>query len=325
VPIGWRNLIPKGSGEHTQARDLASEPELRFEACRRAAGARWSPRLASVDSTDLTSILDILKIIVGRRWLLIAILFLVEIAMIVFIANSAFLPSELGIYERQYNSTSAVLNQSAAGQVMGIFSNNFRVAIVELVPLLGLAIFGLSLYETARIVEVIAIVKNVGVGLALGNLFFLPSTWLELPAYAIAAAESFYLVYALFLGFKSGWSKFAREIRFLVVNIILIAGVLIVAAAFEVTEIQFEQGPVQTQAYALLTWIPFVVVFAGVIAFWRRARREAPALEERDAAEMSPSAQESWVVGGQGQPQPKGEKDADGSPTSEIDGSGATA
>jgi uncharacterized membrane protein SpoIIM required for sporulation len=270
----------------------------------------------------LTSILDTLKIIVGRRWLLIAIFFLVEIAMIVFISNSAFLPSELATYQKQYNSTSAVLDQSAAGQVVGIFSNNFRVAIVELIPGLGLAIFGLSLYETARIVEVIAIVKNVGLGLALGDLFFLPSTWLELPAYAIAAAESVYLARGLYLGFKNGWAYFVRETRFLIVNLILIAGVLATAAIFEVTEIQFEQGPAQTQAYALLTWIPFVAVFAGVLTFWRRAKREAPALEERNAEEMAANEPNSQATGGQLQPVRPEEKGAGVGPTDED---GATA
>jgi hypothetical protein len=69
------------------------------------------------------------------------------------------------------------------------------------------------------------------------------------------------------------------------VSLILIAGVLIVAATFEVTEIQIESGP--TPAYALLTWIPFVVVFAGVLVYWRRAKRDAPELEARDAAERA--------------------------------------
>jgi uncharacterized membrane protein SpoIIM required for sporulation len=273
----------------------------------------------------LTSMLDTLKIIVGRRWMLIAILFALEISVIILVSNSSFFPSELGTYERQYNTTSAVLNQSAAGQVASIFTNNFRVASVELVPLFGLGVFGLSLYETARIVEVIAIVKDVPVGVALGNLFFLPSTWLELPAYAIAAAESVYLLYHIFLGFRKGWGKFVREIRFLLVNILLIAGVLIVAATFEVTEIQFEQGPVQTQALALLTWIPFVVVFALEFRFWRKARREAPALEEREAEELALRSETPKFVGDQGQPQPQGEKDGAGSPASSGEEGGTTA
>jgi len=257
-----------------------------------------------VDSKDLTSVLETLKIIIGKRWPLIVALFVLEIGLVVVVSNSAFFPTELTTYEKQYNSTAAVLNQTAVAQVGDIFTNNFRVAIIELVPFIGLGIFGLSLYETARIVEVIGIVKGVGAGFALANLFLLPSTWLELPAYAIAAAESVYLVYAGYRGFKDGWARFVREIRFLIVNIVLIAAVLVVAATFEVTEIQFEQGPPQTQADALLTWLPFVVVLAGFLIFWRRARREGPALEERDAAEMGPTPEEPQIPGEQGQPQP---------------------
>ncbi len=263
----------------------------------------------------MTSTLDILKIIVGKRWPLIAALFVIELAVIVAVSNSAFFPSELTTYEKQYNSTSAVLNQSAVGQVGGIFANNFRVSIVELIPAFGLLIFGLSLYETARIVEAIAVIKGVSVGLALGNLFFLPSTWLELPAYAIAAAEGLYLIYAVYIGFKVGWARFVRETRFLVVNIILIAGVLGVAAVFEVSEIQIAGSSPDGPVYALLTWIPFAVVFAGALVFWKRARRSAPEIQAREAAE---SAQDAGAIPGvwdQGQPQQE-QKDAAGSPTS---------
>jgi uncharacterized membrane protein SpoIIM required for sporulation len=274
----------------------------------------------------LTSTLGLLKIIVGKRWKLILVLFVLEIGLILVVSNSSFFPGELANDQRQYNSTAAVLNQSAAGQVVSIFSNNFRVATVELIPVFGLLVLGLSIYETARIVEVIGIVKGVPVAAALVNLFFLPSTWLELPAYAIAAAESIYLVYAVYQGFKSGWARFVREIRFLIVNVIMIAVVLIVAATFEVTEIQIESGPPQTQLLALLTWIPFVVVFWAMLRFWRSAKRDAPALEEQEAAEMAQRELPSQVVTDQGQPQPQGEKDAAGSPTSSSrDEGGATA
>ncbi len=264
----------------------------------------------------MASFLDTLKIIAGRRWPLIVALFAIEVTLIVVVSNSAFFPKELTTYERQYNTTATVLNESAIAQVGGIFSNNLRVAGIELLPLLGLFIFGLSLYETARIVEVIGVVKGVSVGLALANLFFLPSTWLELPAYAIASAESIYLCYAIYRGFRYGAAAFVREIRFLIVNVILIAGVLIVAATFEVTEIQIELGPVQTQIYALLTWLPFAVVFAAVLVFWRKARKDAPAIVAREAAEAAQND------GGY-----QGEKDEAGSPAPSPwrDEGGATA
>jgi uncharacterized membrane protein SpoIIM required for sporulation len=280
---------------------------------------RALPRLAGVGS-GLTSMLDTLKIIVGRRWVLISALFIMELAVILVVSNVKFLPSELGTYESQYNSTSQVLNQSAAGQLVSIFSNNFRVASVELVPVIGPGVFGLSLYETARIVEVIAIVKGYSVGIALGTLFFLPSTWLELPAYAIAAAESLYLLYSIYVGFRRGWGRFMTEIRFLLVNIFLIAGVLIVAATFETTEIQFEQGPASIQPLAFATWIPFVAVFALEFRFWRKARREAPALEAQEAEELAQRAQPPPFVVEQGQPPPQGEKDGTAGPAPSGEG-----
>jgi uncharacterized membrane protein SpoIIM required for sporulation len=275
----------------------------------------------------LTSVLDTLKIIVGKRWPLIAMIFVMEIAGLVIVANSAFFPGERAIFEKQYNSTELILNTSAVGQVGGIFVNNLKVAIFELVPpvaaaiygLAGLAIFVFSIYDTGRVVEVIAQINGISVGLTLANLFSLPSTWLELPAYAIASAESLYLLYSIYLGFKIGWMRFVREIRFLFVNFILVAMVLILAAVFEVAEIQIEtmtaSAPPQdpSHAYALLTWLPFLVVFAGVIVFWRRARREAPALEERDSLGRAPDEGTSQVVGDKGLQQ--NEKGAAGSPT----------
>lgn len=264
---------------------------LNLIAAARTKGGRRAP-LANNPQPDLTrtkssltSTLDTLKVIIGKRWPVILLFFVLEIALIVIVANSPFFPSELKAYETQYNGTKAVLNQSAQGQVLAIFANNFRVATVELVPIFGPTIFTLSIYETARIVEVAGIIQGTGTALALGTLFLLPSTWLELPAYAIAVAESMYLIYAIFVGFRRGWARLFKEMRYLVVNLMLIAVVLIVAATFEVTEIQIEQGPRATQPFALLTWIPFVGVFALGLMFWRRARREAPAIEEREITE----------------------------------------
>ena len=277
----------------------------------------------------MTSVVDTLKIIVGKRWYFIAALFVIEIALIIFVSNSAFFPGELASTQQQYNSIKPVLNQSALGQVASIFANNFRVAILELIPIGGPTIFALSIYETARIVEVIGISNGEGLFLALGTLFFLPSTWLELPAYAIAVAESGYLLYAIFAGFRNGWGAFIKELRFLAVNLILIAGVLIVAAIFEVTEIQIETltappAPPLEAALVFLAWIPFALVFAGVLSFWRKARREAPELDARDATEVVQDAGSLQDIRGQGPPQ--GEKDAAGSPTSSSrDEGGATA
>ena len=258
----------------------------------------------------MASIVDILKVIAGRRWPLILALFVVEIGTIVFVSNLALSPSELTTYENQYNSLAPVLNSSASGQVDAIFANNLKVATIELVPAFGLVLLGLSIYETARVVEAIGVIKGVPVGLALANLFILPSTWLELPAYAIAAAESVYLVIAIYLGFKKGSRYLVREFRFLVVSLLLIVGVLIVAAVFEVSEIQIASASPEGAFYALLTWLPFAAVFAGAIVFWRRARRDAPQIEAREA-----TGDASRDAEGQRPAQTDGEQGATGSPT----------
>jgi uncharacterized membrane protein SpoIIM required for sporulation len=256
----------------------------------------------------LALIIDTLKIIVGKRWPLIVMLFVVEIGTIVFVSNLALSPSELTTYKNQYNSLAPILNSSASGQVDAIVANNLKVATIELVPAFGLVLLGLSIYETARVVEAIGIIKGVPVTLALANLFILPSTWLELPAYAIAAAESVYLVIAVYFGFKKGPRYFLRELRFLLVSLLLIVGVLVVAALFEVSEIQIATGYPDGAFYALLTWLPFGAVLAGVIVFWRRARRDAPEIEAREASRYGSHDSE-----GQGQTQ--GEMGAAGSPT----------
>jgi uncharacterized membrane protein SpoIIM required for sporulation len=272
--------------------------------------------------------LDTLKIMVGRRWRLITTLFLIEIVAIIVISNLPFFPGELSFTENQYNNIKPIVEQSAFGQISFIFTNNFMVVIRELIPILGLATFALSTYETARIVQVIAITSGYGVPAALGTLFLLPHTYLELPAYAIAVTESGYLVYAIATGFSRGWAVFVKELRFLVVSIVVTAGVLIIAAIFEVAEIQVEiltqpPAPPAEGALVFLAWIPFALLFAGAVSFWRQAKREAPELEAKEAEESRRQAEALFGAGGQAPPQVQGEKDAAGSPTSGEDGATA--
>jgi len=265
--------------------------------------------------------LDALKIMVGRRWRLILALFVIETGAIIVISNLPFFPGEFSFTQNQYNSIKPIVDQSALGQLAGIFANNFMVVVRELIPVIGPATFALSIYETARLVEVIAITNGDGVGAALGTLFLLPHTYLELPAYAVAVTESGYLLYAIAAGFSRGWAIFVRELRFLVVSIVLIVGVLIVASIFEVTEIQIEvltqaPAPPIEAALVFLTWIPFALVFAGALSFWRRARREAGELEAKEAEEARRQADVLLGVGARAPPQTQGEKDAASSPTS---------
>jgi len=250
-----------------------------------------------------------------------AAVFVIEIAAIIIVSNFPFAPGEQAVFQSASNSLPPILKQTAMGQVASIFAQNFRVSINELIPAWGPTFFAFSMYVEARLIEVISINNGEGIGAALGTLFLLPHTYLELPAYAIAVTESGYLLYSIAAGFSRGWAIFVRELRFLVVSIVLIAGVLIVAAIFEVTEIQIEvltQAPAPPIEVALvfLTWIPFALVFAGALSFWRRARREAPELEAREAEDARRQADALLGAGGHAPPQKQGQKDAAGSPTS---------
>ncbi len=240
----------------------------------------------------MSIVIDTLKIVVGKRWPLLVLVFATEIALILLVTNLPFFPGELTLYQQQYNSVGGMLNESAIGQVGSIFGNNLRVAMIEMIPGAGLAFFSFSIYETARIVQVISIEKGFSVAVALASLFFLPHTWLELPAYSIAVTEGSYLLYSLYYGVKHGWARFRRELRFLFVSMLLVAGVLIVAAIFEVTEIQLASSYGYVgQVLALLTWLPFLLILAGVVSFWQKARRDAPTVEAREEADSSASAQ----------------------------------
>lgn len=227
----------------------------------------------------MTSALELVRFIVGTRWRLILGIFVAELAIVFIVSNLPFLPHELSTYKQQYNTTATLLNQPAQGQVLGIFFNNVRVALVETIPALGVAVLGFSLYETARIIEVIGIVHGLPLYENLATLFLLPSTWLELPAYALAAAESIYVVRALA---RRGGS-IGAEAKLFVTNVGLIVLVLIVAAVFEVTEIQIEvatttaSGAATAEAPVIfLTWVPFLAIAWWVSRFWRGAVREAP-------------------------------------------------
>lgn len=265
--------------------------------------------------------LETLKIMVGRRWRLAMALLVVEIGAIVVIANLPFFPGEFSFTQNQYNSIKPIVDQSALGQLADIFVNNFMVVARELIPVMGPAVFALSIYETSRIVEVIAIANGEGVRGALATLLLLPHTYLELPAYAVAVTESGYLAYAIATGFRRGWARLVRELRFLVVSVVLTVGMLVVAAIFEVTEIQIEvltqaPAPPIEGALVFLTWIPFALVFAGALSFWRKARTEAPELEAKEAEEARRQAEALFGAGAGAPERTEGEKDGAGSPTS---------
>jgi uncharacterized membrane protein SpoIIM required for sporulation len=216
----------------------------------------------------------------SRGLLLYLALFIIEVGLFFLVATLPFFPGEQAFYTAQSNQ----LNNEFQGaslftQFWGIFTNNFRIALLEMIPGLGVALFGFSLYATARVLEVIANTDNVSPLLVLFLLLLLfPHSWIELPAYAVATGEGLFLLYAIW-SFATG----SRRINLrdegwqLAINFIIVAVMLLVAALFESVEIQLGAG------LFWITWLPF----AGLIALAVLLNKRLMKIKKEDVAELS--------------------------------------
>ena len=108
-----------------------------------------------------------------------------------------------------------------------IFSNNIRIALLMLIPGLGLILGPYVLYNTGLVFSASGLVNNVsGVTLFLATTI-LPFFWLEFIAYAASITQNLYLIWAI-------KSKILRyELRNLAYTIIGIAAPLLLGAWIE--------------------------------------------------------------------------------------------
>ncbi len=84
--------------------------------------------------------------------------FLVEVGLFFVGREPPFFPGEQAAYTSQGNQiNNEFANASLFTQFWGIFTNNFRIAAIEMIPGFGVVLFGFSLYATARILEVMAV------------------------------------------------------------------------------------------------------------------------------------------------------------------------
>ncbi len=210
----------------------------------------------------------------SRGLLLFVLLFLLEIGVFLLVVSLPFLPGEKAIFVNQSNQIgSEFKNASLATQFVGIFTNNFRIGLIEMIPGLGGALFAFSLYSTARIIEVEALTQGVSPVLLVLFLFIFPYSYIELPAYAVATGEGLYLSYAILRWlFSTGGRSvdFKVEGRQLIVNIGIVAVMLAVAALFESVELQLLQD---NPGFFWVTWIPFAGIVALAIVLNRRLGR----------------------------------------------------
>ena len=210
----------------------------------------------------------------SRGLLLFVLLFLIEVGVFLLVVSLPFFPGEKAIFVNQSNQIgSEFKNASLATQFFGIFTNNFRIGLIEMIPGVGSALFAFSLYSTARIIEVEALTQGVSPVLLVLFLFIFPYSYLELPAYAVATGEGLYLSYAILRWLFSTGGRtvdFRGEAWQLFVNIMIVAVMLAVAALFESVELQLLQD---NPAFFWVTWVPFAGIVALAIVLNRRLGR----------------------------------------------------
>ncbi|MEM3185171.1 MAG: stage II sporulation protein M [Conexivisphaerales archaeon] len=182
-------------------------------------------------------------------------LFVLQVVASIAIMNTPITQSQASSLNSTFGTLTSPIysNPTLLGKATLIFSHNLLIAGIEFIPGIGWALFALSTYETARVVQAIALTSSssashINAQVLFLSLFILPHSWLELPAYAIAIMESFYLVYAI----RS--HSVTSEVNRAILVFIFVAVELFVAAIFEAAELIM---PV----YALAYWLPALLVF----------------------------------------------------------------
>jgi uncharacterized membrane protein SpoIIM required for sporulation len=206
-----------------------------------------------------------------RGLMLCVLLFLVEVALFFIVSSLPFFPGEKSFYTNQSNSISTEFqNASLPVEFWGIFTNNYMIALREFIPVLGPILFAASLYATARVLEIISLNDHVSpLIVVLVLLLFFPHSWIELPAYAVATAESLFLTYAVvkwLFDTKGGTIKWGAEFGQFLIYLAIVTVMLLVAALFESVEIQIG-------LLFWVTWIPFAGIIVVVILLYHRLNR----------------------------------------------------
>jgi Stage II sporulation protein M len=188
-----------------------------------------------------------------RRILIFGIVLLAE--LVVFFIGTAFpiSPAQQVVLSNQEQT---LLNQTSnigpLATVFAIFANNFKVALLEMIPLLGIIAFFSSIFLTGQIFQVEAISRNVPGPVIGGVLFVFPFAIVELSCYAIAVASGTMLIVAL------PTRRLARELRVFAVQVVAVALLLIFAATMETITIFIP-------LIGLAFWVPLLLLAYSLV------------------------------------------------------------
>jgi len=162
------------------------------------------------------------------------------------------------------NEASTLANTTASagffGTIFLIFQNNLRIALIEMIPILGAVAFLESIFVTGQIIEVIGMRRSVPGPLLGGALFLFPFTFVELSSYAIAVSSGSLLL------LSTARQRAVAEARVFVLQIGVVVLLLLLAATMETIT---DYAPV----VGLALWIPAILAAVLVERSLRRIRR----------------------------------------------------
>jgi stage II sporulation SpoM-like protein len=153
----------------------------------------------------------------------------------------------------------ATIGQGPVAAVAGIFVNNLRIALLEMIPVAGALLFAIVTFSTGQVIQVEAIGASLP-GPAFGLLIFIfPFAILELSSYAIAVGSGSMLVVA--------WRRrtLHKEIRVFALEVCVVAVAVLVAAAME-TMVDVNV------LLSLALWLPTALAIAMIAVYGKRLR-----------------------------------------------------
>lgn len=154
--------------------------------------------------------------------------------------------------------TEIAKNPDPLTMLVTIFSNNVRVALLEMIPVFGALVLVLSMFTTGLLTQ--AIVASNGLPGSLGGILFLfPYTIVEFSAYMVAVGAGTMLLV--------GWRRrrLRREAEAFALEVVGVVIILLVAATMETMTIV-------SPLLGLALWIPTVLSLIWLVRTFRRSR-----------------------------------------------------
>lgn len=186
--------------------------------------------------------------------------FIIELAGFAIISSLPI--HDPALYASFQSEDSSIISQSFFPMWLSIFPHNLLIATIEFIPVVGILMFGFSIGSTASVIAVEGTATKINGFAIFASLMMLPHSWLELPAYAVAASTSIYILYYLMKGkLRTNYMKIIYMYIFVVIE-------LAFAGAIETSEIILEESP--HPLYSLYMWIPAVPIIIFLIWLYRR-------------------------------------------------------